>query len=184
MVNETINYLKLIDYCYVIFGFFQNFTIYEWCFVNVLISFFNEMIYFNWRIITLHYCDYFCHQVQVQSLSHVWLFVTSLDLIAHQASLSITNSRSLFKLMSIASGDAIQPSHPLSSPSPPTFNLSQHQSLFKWVSSSYQVYKAVVLSMVTLVFSVVSLVQKVLSRFAFFNLYYKSRRCRIFSSKH
>ena len=29
-------------------------------------------------------------------------------------------------------GDAIQPSHPLSSPSPPTFNLSQHQGLFKW----------------------------------------------------
>ena len=28
-------------------------------------------------------------------------------------------------------GDAIQPSHPLSSPSPPVFNLSQHQSLFK-----------------------------------------------------
>ena len=81
-------------------------------------------------------------------------------------------------------GDATQPSYPRSSPSPPTFNLSQHQSLFKWVSSSYQVYKAVVLSMVTLVFSVVSLVQKVLSRFAFFNLYYKSRRCRIFSSKH
>ena len=32
--------------------------------------------------------------------------------------------------------DAIQSSHPLSSPSPPTFNLSQHQGLFKWVSSS------------------------------------------------
>ena len=38
-------------------------------------------------------------------------------------------------------GDAIQPSHPLSSPSPPTFNLSQHQSLFQWVSSSPQVAK-------------------------------------------
>ena len=35
-------------------------------------------------------------------------------------------------------GDAIQPSHPLSTPSPPTFNLSQHQGLFKWVSSSHQ----------------------------------------------
>ena len=32
--------------------------------------------------------------------------------------------------------DAIQPSHLLSSPSPPTFSLSQHQGLFKWVSSS------------------------------------------------
>ena len=36
-------------------------------------------------------------------------------------------------------GDAIQPSHPLSSPSPPAFSLSQHQGFFKWVSSSHQV---------------------------------------------
>ena len=38
-------------------------------------------------------------------------------------------------------GDAIQPSHPLSSPSPPALNLSQHQGLFKSVSSSHQVAK-------------------------------------------
>ena len=38
-------------------------------------------------------------------------------------------------------GDAIQPSHPLSSPSPPAFNLSQHQGLFQEVSSSHQVPK-------------------------------------------
>ena len=36
-------------------------------------------------------------------------------------------------------GDAIQPSHPLSSPSLSTFNLSQHQGLFKYISSSHQV---------------------------------------------
>ena len=36
-------------------------------------------------------------------------------------------------------GDAIQPSHSLSSLSPPALNLSQHQGLFKWVSSSNQV---------------------------------------------
>ena len=36
-------------------------------------------------------------------------------------------------------GDAIQPTHPLSSPSPPTLNLSQHQDLFQWVSSLHQV---------------------------------------------
>ena len=35
-------------------------------------------------------------------------------------------------------GDAIQPSHALSSPSPPAFNLTQHQGLFKWVSCSHQ----------------------------------------------
>ena len=38
-------------------------------------------------------------------------------------------------------GDTIQPSHPLSSPFPPAFNLSQHQGLFKWVSSLHQVAK-------------------------------------------
>ena len=37
--------------------------------------------------------------------------------------------------------DAIQPSRPLSSPSPPTFSLSQHQGLFQWVSSLHQVAK-------------------------------------------
>ena len=41
-------------------------------------------------------------------------------------------------------GDAIQPSHPLSSPFPPTFNFCQHQGLFKWVSSSHQVAKVLV----------------------------------------
>ena len=37
--------------------------------------------------------------------------------------------------------DTIQPSHLLSSPPPPALNLSQHQSLFKWVSSLHQVAK-------------------------------------------
>ena len=37
--------------------------------------------------------------------------------------------------------DAIQPSHPLSSSSPPAFNLSQHQGLFQGVSSSHQAAK-------------------------------------------
>ena len=38
-------------------------------------------------------------------------------------------------------GDAIQPSHPLSSPSPPPFNLSQHEGLLQWVSFLHQVAK-------------------------------------------
>ena len=37
--------------------------------------------------------------------------------------------------------DAIQPSHPLSSPFPPIFNISQHQGLFRWVSSWHQLAK-------------------------------------------
>ena len=62
----------------------------------------------------------------VQLLNHVWLFATPWT-AARWACLSITNSRSLLKLMSI---DAIQPTHPLLPPSPPAFNLSQHQN--KW----------------------------------------------------
>ena len=76
----------------------------------------------------------------VQSLSRVWLFVTPW-IAAHQASLSINNSQSLLKLMSIESVMPSQPSHPLSSPSPPAFNLSHHQGLFKWISSLHQVAK-------------------------------------------
>ena len=38
-------------------------------------------------------------------------------------------------------GDAIQPSHPLSSPFPPSFSLRRHQGLFQWVTSSHQVPK-------------------------------------------
>ena len=44
-------------------------------------------------------------------------------------------------------GDAIQPSHPLLSPSSPTFNLSQHQGLFQWVSSLHQVAKVLELKL-------------------------------------
>ena len=44
-------------------------------------------------------------------------------------------------------GDAIQPSHPLSSPSPPLFNLSQNQGLFHWVSSLHQMAKGLELQL-------------------------------------
>ena len=43
-------------------------------------------------------------------------------------------------------GDAVQPSHPLLSPSPPAFSLSQHQGVFQWVSSLGQVAKVLRLS--------------------------------------
>ena len=67
----------------------------------------------------------------VQSLSQIQFFVTPWT-AAGQASLSITNSWSLLKLVHRVS-DAIQPSHPLSLPSPPAFNHSQHQGLFQGV---------------------------------------------------
>ena len=70
----------------------------------------------------------------VQSLSHIRLFATP-QTAARQAyqlpELTQTHAHRV--------SDAIQPSHLLSSLSPPTFNLSQHQGLFQWVSSSHQV---------------------------------------------
>ena len=67
----------------------------------------------------------------VQSLSCVRFFVT-LWTAACQASLTITNSKLTQTPVHWVS-DAIQPCHPLLSPSPFAFNLSQHHSLFNWV---------------------------------------------------
>ena len=75
-----------------------------------------------------------------QSLSRVWLSATPW-IAARQASLSITNSWTSLKLNVHQVGDAIQPSHPLSSPSPPAPSPSQHQSLFQWINSSHEVAK-------------------------------------------
>ena len=72
----------------------------------------------------------------VQSLSPVWLCdpmecsMPGLPVHHQLPELSQTHVHRV--------GDAIHPSHPLSSPSPPAFNLSQHQGLFQWVSSSHQ----------------------------------------------
>ena len=66
----------------------------------------------------------------VQLLSHVRLFATPWA-AAHQASLFITNSQSLLRLLVHRVSDTIQPSHLLLSPSPPAFNLSQNQGLFQ-----------------------------------------------------
>ena len=74
--------------------------------------------------------------VVVQLISCVWLFVTPWT-AARQASLSFTISQSLLKLVFHWVGDAIQPSHPLSPPSAPSLNLSQHQGLaVSWLFAS------------------------------------------------
>ena len=75
----------------------------------------------------------------VQLLSHVWL-CDPMDCstpgfpVQHQI-LQLTQTH----VHGVS--DTIQSSHPLSSPSPPTFSLAQHQGLFQWVSSSHQVAK-------------------------------------------
>ena len=70
----------------------------------------------------------------IQSLSHVEPYETPWT-AARQAFLYITNSRSSLKLMSIV-GDAIQPSHPLSSPSPPAPESFPMSQLFTWDGQS------------------------------------------------
>ena len=66
----------------------------------------------------------------VQLLSRVWLFATPWT-AACQASLSINNSQELAQTYIHWVVDAVQPPHPLSSPSPGAFSLSQHQGLFQ-----------------------------------------------------
>ena len=94
------------------------------------------------QVVTEHHLGVPCviHQTptqrglgSVQLLSRVWLFATPWT-AACQASLSITNSRSSLRLTSI---ESVMPSSHLSSPSPPAFNLSQHQGLFQGVSYSH-----------------------------------------------
>ena len=75
--------------------------------------------------------------VSVQSLSRVWL--------CDPMGCSTTGFSVLHHLLDFAQihvhwvSDAIQPSHPLLSPSPPALHLSQHQGLFQWVNSSHEV---------------------------------------------
>ena len=75
----------------------------------------------------------------VQSFSHVRLFATPWTAApgfpVHHRLPELTQTH--VHWVSVA----IQLSHPLSSPSPPAFNLSQHQGLFQWVSSLHQVAK-------------------------------------------
>ena len=74
--------------------------------------------------------------ISVQSLSHVWLcnpMTHSTPGLAVYHQLPESTQTHVCWV-----GDANQLSHTLSSPSPPAFNLSQHHSLFKWVSSSYR----------------------------------------------
>ena len=81
----------------------------------------------------------------VQLLSHVWLCkpmscnVPGFPVLHHLPELAQTNVHCV--------GDVIQPSSPLSTPSPPAFSLSQNQNLFQWVSSSHHVAKVLELQL-------------------------------------
>ena len=74
---------------------------------------------YRWLKVPMKRCSAFLIIAVAQSHSHVWLFATPWT-AAHQASLSFTISQSMLKHVHWV-GDAIQPSHPLSSPSLPAF---------------------------------------------------------------
>ena len=71
--------------------------------------------------------------VAVQSLSHVQLFVTPWTAVCQASVLHYLSEFAQIHVHGV--GDAIQPSHSLSSPSPPAFNLSQPEGLFQWVGT-------------------------------------------------
>ena len=80
----------------------------------------------------------------VQSLSHVWLFAT---LWTSMPGFPVHHQLLELALAHVHwAGDTVRPSHPLLSPSP-AFNLSQHQGLFQWVSSSHPVAKVLELQL-------------------------------------
>ena len=82
----------------------------------------------------------YCLFSSVQSLSPVQLFV--IPWAISKPGLPVHHQLPEFTQTHVHwVSDAIQPFHPLLSPSPPALNLSQHQGIFKWVSSSHQVAK-------------------------------------------
>ena len=85
-----------------------------------------------------HLSLFFLTSFSFSSVTYLCLTLWDLWTAEHQASLSIPE---LSQTQVHQVSDAIQPSHPLPSPSPPAFNHSQHQGLFKWVCSSHQVAK-------------------------------------------
>ena len=96
-----------------------------------------DVIYFKWIIYHKRHglCFSFSSVSQLRpTVCYPWT-------AARQASLSITNSRSLLKLMCIESVMASYHLILYHPPSPLAFNLSQHKGLFQWVSSSHEVVK-------------------------------------------
>ena len=126
----------------------------SWLFTVLVPTLLNFLFKVSMPLHTTGGCDYFplCRGRErkillskwfssVQLLSRVRLFATPW-ITACQASLSLLNQLpECTQTHAHQVSDAIQPSHPLSSPSPPAPNPSQHQALFQRVNSSHQVAK-------------------------------------------
>ena len=98
---------------------------------------------YNWvtLLYSQNYSQHCKSAIFVQSLSPVWL--------CDPMDCSTSGFPVLHHLLEVAQthvhwvSNAIQPSHPLLSPSPPAFNLCRHQGFFKWVGSLYRVAKVI-----------------------------------------
>ena len=116
-----------------------------YCSEGYLISFESRSIHqqniFKWHGNLIAYNFHVCLSVQFSSVSH------SCPILCDPMNLRTPGLPAHHQLPEFTQthvhrvSDAIQPSHPLSSPSPPAPNPSQHQSLFQWVNSSHEVAK-------------------------------------------
>ena len=92
--------------------------------------------YWLWKLINIFY---YCDSVQLSSVAQSCLTLCD-PMNCSTPGLPVHHQPPKFTQTHVHRvGDGIQPSHPLSSPSPPALNLSQHQDLFQWVSSSHEV---------------------------------------------
>ena len=132
---EFSSYLSSVDYQ------FNSIVIWEPALYNICSSLLKCVLWpRTWPILVNNPCQFekyvYSAAVFVRSLSRVQLFATPWT-AACQASLSITHSGVCSNSHPLSQW-CHQPSHPLLSPSPPAFSLSQHQVLFQWISSSHQ----------------------------------------------
>ena len=118
------------------------------CFVTKNVAVFSKLMFnFIEKKIYQICCNFlgrqipFCTIVSVQSSSVTQSCPTLCDPVNHSTpGLPVNHQLPEFTQTHVHRvSDAIQPSHPLSSPSPPAPNPSQHQSLFQWVNSSHEV---------------------------------------------
>ena len=96
-----------------------------WFFSNIKAAFhtWNKFPFSSVQFISVHSCPTVCNPMNRSTPG----------LPVHQQLLEFTQTH-VYRV-----GDVIQPSHPLSSPSPPAPNPSQHQSLFQWVNPLHEV---------------------------------------------
>ena len=107
-----------------------------------ILSFLTCFIFFKWLIMTWHITDIIKY---LSSSFQFSLVIQSCVALCNSMDCSTPDLTVNHQLPEFTQthvhwvSDAIQPSHPLPSPSPPTFNLSQHQGLFKWISSPFRI---------------------------------------------